>query len=159
MGSPTLLELMDSRSTPTICQLLQQLILSSQLLQSMMELHQLPQCTPELHLSQFRIHLRSLLLKLPTLSSWLLPTQLPQQRKKHLSVRSVAPLLLPHMASHTTVSDTPSDTQLTVTLHHTHTLLMLHQLPMLHQLLLHVKLPSPGLSLTQAMLSHTVWIK
>merc|ERR1719228_199983 len=36
---PTLLELMDSRSTPTIYQLLQLLILLSQLLQSTQELH------------------------------------------------------------------------------------------------------------------------
>merc|ERR1712055_1157498 len=56
---PTLLELMDSRSTPMIYQLLQLLILSSQLLQF----------TQELHLSQSWIHLRLLLLKLLTLSS------------------------------------------------------------------------------------------
>merc|ERR1712055_645672 len=55
----TLLESMDSKSTPMTYQLLQLLILLSQLLQY----------TQELHPSQFRIHLRLLLLKLLTLSS------------------------------------------------------------------------------------------
>merc|ERR1719244_1576256 len=93
--SPTLLELMDSKSTPTIYQLLQLPILSSQLLQSMMESHQLHQCTPELHLSQFKIHLRLLLQRLLMLK----PLPLLQQLllKSLLSVRSVPS----HMDSHT----------------------------------------------------------
>merc|ERR1712055_712145 len=95
---PTLLELMDSRSTPTTYQLLQLLILSFQLLQCTQELLQL---IPELHLGQFRIHLRLLLLKLLTLSSWLLL----------VPVRSVPFHTDSHMLdthTHMATSDTPT---------------------------------------------------
>merc|ERR1719309_387657 len=82
---------MVSRSTPTTYQLLQLLILSFQLLQLI----------PELHLSQFRIHLRLLLLELLTLSSWLLL----------VPVRSVPFHTDSHMLdthTHMATSDTPT---------------------------------------------------
>merc|ERR1719309_1090365 len=82
---------MVSRSTPTTYQLLQLLILSFQLLQLI----------PELHLSQFRIHLRLLLLELLTLSSWLLLVPV-----RSVPFHTDSHMLDTHM--HMATSDTPT---------------------------------------------------